>query len=262
MEERHLPSETDDISCHLQQVGMGTLICRGAKQTGDKTTNEVTAAICFNCEAGKIFREVGCDAALPKIKIRPYIGDAHVDVESLLCRMRKRDTTLEYCRTCNLANAETTREVVSTARGLFAARGLHDAYKDLEKARERMRDGDFTAAITSSISSLESVLRECHHRLGEPLPDAKQLTDLWKSARNLLRFEEVDGSGRTATVLNALAGVVTHLGALRNTLGDAHGRDSRSPAASEVIAELALNTAATIATAAARRMNQLTGASR
>lgn len=262
MTELQVPSETDDISCHLQQIGMGTLICRGAKQTGDKSTNEVDATICFNCDAGKIFRQVGCDAALPKIKIRQYIGGAHLDLESLLCRMRRRETTLEYCRTCNLANAETTKEILATARGLFTAQGLHTAYKDLEKARERMRDGDFDAAITSSIAFLESVLRECHHRLAQPLPDAKQLTDLWKSARAILKFEEVDGSGRTGTVLNALGGLVMHLGALRNTLADAHGRDSRSPAASEAIAELALNSAATLATAAVRRLNQLDGARR
>lgn len=255
-----VPTEADDISCHLQQIGMGSLLCRGAKQTGDKSTNEVDATICFNCEAGKIYREVGCDAALPKVKVRQYVGGAHFAVESLLCRMRRRETTLEYCRSCSLASAETTKALVSTARGLFTAHGLHLAYKDLEKARERIRDGDFDAAITSSISCLESVLRECHHRLGQPLPDAKQVTDLWKSARGHLKFDEVDGSGRAATLLNALAGVVLHLGALRNALGDAHGRDSRSPAASEAIAELALNTSATIATTAVRRLNQLSGA--
>lgn len=262
MSQLEVPSDTDDISCHLQQVGMGSLICRAARQTGEKSTNEVDPTICFNCEAGKIFREVGCDAALPKIRILPYMGGAHFEVSSLFCKIRKRETTLEYCRTCALANAETTKSIVSAARGLFTAQGFHDAYKDLEKARERIRDGEFDAAITSSISSLESVLRECHHRLAQPLPDARQLTDLWKSARALLRFEELDGSGRTVTVLNALGGLVMNLGALRNTLGDAHGRDSRSPAASETVAELALNTASTIATAAVRRLNQLTGIQR
>jgi hypothetical protein len=41
------PKENDNIYCHLQQVGMGTLICRAARQTGDKTTNEVNPTICF-----------------------------------------------------------------------------------------------------------------------------------------------------------------------------------------------------------------------
>ena len=66
------PKENDNIDCHLQQVGMGTLICRAARQTGEQTTNEVNPAICFSCPAGKIFREVGCDAVLPKIRISSY----------------------------------------------------------------------------------------------------------------------------------------------------------------------------------------------
>ena len=67
------PEENDSIDCHLQQVGMGSLICRAARQTGDKTTNEVSPTICFNCDAGKVYRNVGCDAILPKIRIYPYI---------------------------------------------------------------------------------------------------------------------------------------------------------------------------------------------
>lgn len=260
MAELREPSESDDISCHLQQIGMGSLICRAAKQTGDKTTNEVDARICFNCDAGRIYREVGCDAALPKIRIHRYMGGEHFNVESLLCRIRKRETTLDYCRTCALANAETTRDVVAAARGLFQAQQFHTAYKDIEKARERIRDGQFDGAITSSLSCVESALRECHVRMGQPLPDGKQIADLWKSARALLDFEELDGSGRTAALLNALGGLVVQFAALRNALGDAHGRDSRSPAASEVVAELALNVAASLATAIVRRLSQVKGA--
>lgn len=29
------PYENDDISCHLQQIGMGALVCRAAVQKGD-----------------------------------------------------------------------------------------------------------------------------------------------------------------------------------------------------------------------------------
>lgn len=46
------PGENDSIDCHLQKIGMGSLICRAAKQTGEHTTNEVNPINCFNCEAG------------------------------------------------------------------------------------------------------------------------------------------------------------------------------------------------------------------
>lgn len=113
MDKLLMPKENDNIDCHLQQVGMGTLICRAARQTGDKTTNEVNPIFCFNCLAGKIFREVGCDAVLPKIHIYSYDQGAVPDVETLFCKIRRRETTLDFCRTCGLATAETTRQLYS-----------------------------------------------------------------------------------------------------------------------------------------------------
>ncbi len=251
------PKEQDNIDCHLQQVGMGTLLCRAARQTGDKTTNEVNPTICFNCLAGKVYREVGCDAVLPKIRIYPYIGGQSFDVEQLFCKIRKRETTLDYCRTCGLVTAETTRQIVSTVRGLFEAQGFYSAYKDIEKAREAIRDGIFDNAITRSISCLESVMRICHEKLNQELPSSKQVSDLWKSTRNILKFDKIDDSESIKILLNTLSGVVTHLGGLRNKLGDAHGRGVYPPDISESMAELAINTSSTIATAIIRRFNQI-----
>lgn len=251
------PKENDSIDCHLQQVGMGSLICRAARQTGDKTTNEVSPTICFNCDAGKVYRDVGCDAILPKIRISPYMGGSSFQVESLLCKIRKRETTLDYCQTCNLVNAETTRHIVSTARGLFQAGSFYSAYTDIEKARESIRDGNFENAITRSISCLESTMRICHEHLNKSLPDRKQVSDLWKSTRTVLRFDEVDQSDATQNLMNGLAGVITQLGGLRNTLGDAHGKGIFPPAVSESIAELAINTASTLSTMIIRRFNQI-----
>lgn len=251
------PKENGNIDCHLQQVGMGTLICRAARQTGDKTTNEVSPTICFNCPAGKIFRDVGCDAVLPKIRIYQYGGGPHMNIESLFCKIRKRETTLDFCRTCSLVTAETTRQIISTARGLFEAQGFYSAYKDVEKAREAIRDGNFENAVTRSIACLESVMHICHEKLEQPLPSKKQVSDLWKSTRSILQFDEIDPSGATLNLMNTLSGVVTHLGSLRNTLGDAHGKGVFPPDVSENIAELAINTTSTLSTAIIRRFNQI-----
>ena len=253
------PSEHDNVDCHLQQIGMGTLICRAARQTGDQTTNEVNPTICFNCEAGKIFREVGCDAVSPKLRIFPTMGQPHMRLEGLFCKIRRRETSLDFCRTCELVTAETTREIVSTARGLFEAQGFYSAYKDLEKAREAIRDGNPENAVTRSIACLESTMRTCHEELGVPLPSKKQVSDLWKSTRGILRFKEADPSGSMENLMNALSGVVTHLGGLRNRLSDAHGKGKFPLAVSETIAELCINTASTLSTAIIRRLNQVKG---
>ena len=82
-------------------------------------------------------------------------------------------------------------------------------------------------------------------------------SDLWKSTRTILRFDEVDQSGATQNLMNGLAGVITQLGGLRNTLGDAHGKGIFPPAVSESIAELAINTASTLSTMIIRRFNQV-----
>ena len=253
------PDENDSIDCHLQQVGMGTLLCRAARQTGDKTTNEVNPTICFSCPAGKIFREIGCDAILPKIRIYPYSGGSSARIETLFCKIRKRDTTLEYCETCNLVTAETTRQVISTTRGIFQAQGFYSAYKDLEKAREAIRDGNFENAITRSIACLESTMRICHEKLGKALPQKKQVTDLWKSTRDILDFAALDPSDAIPALMNSLTGAISHLGSLRNTLGDAHGKGVVPPDVSESIAELAINTASTLSTLIVRRFNQVKG---
>ena len=100
-------------------------------------------------------------------------------------------------------------------------------------------------------------MRICHERLNEPLPERKQVSDLWKSTRTFLHFDEIDPSGATQALMNGLAGVMTQLGGLRNTLGDAHGKGIFPPAVSESIAELAINTASTLSTMIIRRFNQV-----
>jgi len=249
------PNENDSIDCHLQQIGMGTLTCRAAKQTGDSSTNEVSPTICFNCDAGKIFREVGCDAATPKIRIWSFSG--HFQIESLFCKIRKRETTLGYCKTCQLVTAETTRQLISSIRGLFQSQGFYSAYQDIEKARESFRDGNFENAITRSISCVESVIKIIHEKMNLPLPSKKQLTDLWKSAREILKFDELDSSGSTIQLLNSIFGLVSQFGGLRNSLSDAHGRGNSSQQVSELIAELAINTSATLSTTLIRQFNQI-----
>lgn len=248
------PDEDDSIDCHLQQIGMGSLICRAAQQTGQKnTTNEVKPAVCFSCDVGRIFREVGCDAPLPKITIFNWgRGNLNVRIEGIFCKIRRRNTSLDYCRTCTLVTAETTRLIVTTTQGLFQSHGFYAAYQDLEKSRLAIRDGEFARSITHSIACLESTCRSIHEELGEELPKKKQLTDLWKSTRAVLDLDGLATGDTLAPLLNSLHGAVAQIGAIRNALSDAHGRGQLPPHVSESMAELALNSAATVATFALR----------
>lgn len=253
------PEEEDSIDCHLQEFGMGSLICRGAQQTGrENTTNEVTPAVCFSCDVGKIYRDVGCDAPLPSITIFSKYGSSHprVFVYEIFCKIRRRYTTLEYCHSCTLATAESTRQIVTTTHGLLTSTGFYTAYQAFEKARLAIRDGEFERSITHSISCLESTCCIIHEKLGSELPKKKELTSLWKSTRGLLENKGLLTNDSLSPTLNSLHGLVTNIGSIRNTLSDAHGRGNYPPQVSEAIAELALNSAATVATFAIRTFKQ------
>lgn len=253
------PTDNDSIDCHLQQVGMGTLICRAAQQRGDKSTNEVNPVICFNCVAGKIYRDVGCDAVLPKVRIFPYSGGVDHQIESLLCRLRKRETTLDNCKICPLVASETTRQLVSETRGLFQSQEYYTAYQSIEKAREAIRDGKFEHAVTQSLTCVESVLKITLEKMGVPLPNSKGVTDLWKVFRSNATIDDGDGADTIVQLLNSLGGVVAQLGGVRNALSDAHGRGIKPPIVQEYVAELSMNTSATLSTVIIRIYKSLKG---
>lgn len=247
------PKEDDNFDCHLQQVGLGSLVCRCAKQDGtSNSTNNVTPAICFSCPIGKIFRDIGCDAPSTSISVRYYSDSPIVTISGIFCKIRRRATTYEYCQSCSLVTAESTRQVVIATRGLFQSSKFYAAYQDLEKARIAIRDGEFDRSITHSIACIESTCRLIHDELGEKLPGEKSLSDLWKSTRKVLELDALGPENVITQLLNSLYGVVNHLGAMRNALSDAHGKGKYSAQVSESYAELALNTASTIATFAVR----------
>ncbi len=215
--------DTDNIDCHLQNIGMGTLICKAAKQTGEHATNEVAPENCFGCNAGKIYRELGCDAVLPQIRIMQYMGEQAVQVEQLLCKIKKRFTTYDQCKQCNLKAAETTKNILSQAKGIFTDNEFYASYKDIDKARISIRDGKFDTAITNSISSLESTMKIIHEKTGTTLPQSMTVTDLFKSTRKILGLDSIDNDQIGFHLTNSLNGVIFNLGNLRNSLSDAHG---------------------------------------
>lgn len=253
------PEETDSIECHLQQIGMGSLVCKAAKQTGEKTTNEVEPAICFNCHTGKVYRDIGCDAVLPKLEIRKSGYDLLFNPISMFCKIRKRETTLEYCSSCTIKPAETTKHIVSIVQNLFKENNFYSSYKNYEKARIAMRDGEFDSVITNSISFTESTIKIIHENFNKKIPDKETLTELYKSANVILKLEDVDREKAVFQVIGNLKGLVTSLANLRNSLSDAHGRGNSSSIANENIAELALNTSATISTFLIKRYLEVKG---
>lgn len=249
--------EDTNIDCLFQTIGMGGLICRAANTSSKHTTNETTREICLACPAGKIYRDVGCEDFTSKISIIKNIGGNIRGGTEIFCSKRKKVTTLENCKICTLISAATTREIVNTVNDLFQAEKHYSGYKDLEKAKKCLRDGDYEGSIGSSISCLESVMRTSLENLEEKLPTSLDVTSLWKALRIPLRLDEKDPFGCSEKLVGTLAGTVSHLGGLRNHLSDSHGKGLKSPDVSFCIAELAINSSATVATLIIRRSKEL-----
>lgn len=253
-----VPLEDDvNIECPYQTIGPGSLICRCADVTIAHSTNEVSDNLCHECDAGKIFREIGCDAFTAKLIIISHHDGSGILNQTIFCKRRKRETTLAYCSECSLVGSPTTRETVATARGLFQNNDFFTAYKQIEDARRSLRDGDFDGTITSSVSSLESVLKNILDRQGVSYPRDETVTSLWKKVRETLTLDAFCSSDSEKFLLSSLTGSVSHLGGIRNQLGDAHGKGEVAPEVPYLIAELSLNTSATLATYIIRRYEQI-----
>lgn len=249
--------DTDNINCHLQNIGMGTLICKAAKQDGNSNTNEVNPEDCYSCVAGKIYRELGCDAILPQMRIMRHSGGNRILIQQLLCKTKKRYTDYKHCESCNLRAAETTKAILSTVTSLFSSNEFYSSYKDIEKARVSIRDGNFDTAITNSISSAESTMRIIHDKLNKSLPKSCTITELFKSTREILKLDDIDKEEVVLKLINVLNGLVTSFASLRNALSDAHGRGDSSLNVQEYIAELSLNISCTLSTFLVRRFIEI-----
>ncbi|WP_165076052.1 abortive infection family protein [Methanogenium sp. MK-MG] len=199
---------------------------------------------------------MGCDAFTAKVRLYPPRFNEFY-VEQILCTKKKRATTLEQCRECSLVTAPTTKEIITNTVGLFQSETFYSAYQNLEDARKRLRDGDYDGAITQSISCLESVMKTVLDRCDTPHPSDPSVTKLWGSVKKELNFEEFEGADKVISLLGTLSGAVSHLGGVRNHLGDAHGNGEDAPEVPFMFAELAINTSSTLATVIVRRFNQI-----
>jgi len=247
-------TRVDNVECPFQQIGLGTLVCAAADTSIQNSTNEVSAIDCANCEAGKIYREVGCDSFSPKIRKLLFVGGSRLEVISILCKITKTQTSLEDCKKCTLTQAPTTKEIVSTARGLFQDEDFYSAFAELEKARKNLRDGQFPTVLTNSLACLESTMKTILEKLKTPVQNPRDNKELWKKIRERLGLDQIE---RVEDLLNTLYGLITKIEGVRDSLSDAHGKGSISVPVSEVIAELMINTCSTLSTTLVRRYKQI-----
>lgn len=125
------------------------------------------------------------------------------------------------------------------------AEHIRDAW---EKARDR-RVNDPSGAITAARTLLESVCKFILDEKNVSYHDQADLPKLYFEAASLLNLAPSQHSEKIfKQILGGSQAVVEGLGALRNRLGDAHGKGASSFKASPRHAELAVNLAGTMAT--------------
>jgi hypothetical protein len=133
---------------------------------------------------------------------------------------------------------------VEDAVAAFGSDAVHEAWRDALHRRIDDPDG----AITSARTLLESVCKHILDARREPYKDGFDLPRLYQLTAKSLSLAP---SQQTEGILRQIAGscstVVEGIGALRNALGDAHGKGQGAVRAEQRHAELAVNLAGALA---------------
>lgn len=133
---------------------------------------------------------------------------------------------------------------VSGALAGFDADHVHEVW---QKALER-RSTDPDGAVTVARSLLETVCKHILDSAGVAYDENSRLPELYRLTVEELNLAPAQHSEKVVRqVLGGATATVEGIGALRNRLGDAHGKGQNSVAASSRLAELAVNLAGAVA---------------
>jgi len=143
------------------------------------------------------------------------------------------------------ANERPIDQSVSEALASFDVDTVHQVWA---RALER-RTQDPEGAITLSRTLLESVCKHILDEVGVEYRDSADLPKLYHLTAEQLRLAPSQHSERVfKQILGGCTSVVQGLGALRNRLGDSHGKGKSPVKPAARHAELAVNLAGTMAT--------------
>lgn len=242
-----------DISCQYQRDTVSGLMCRAANTKGRGTTSDTTPEVCSECDIGRVQRDLGCMNVGGELLLARTFDGIGSTSPDLWCRLRKRETTFDSCRTCSCIESSTASLIVTTGLDIMDEAGFTNAKQALIEARTTLQQMDYDACIRWSAVAIESVCKSILDQRGKPYPQKEQLTDLFKAVRDELGMAATEGDILMVQVVGSITGSVQQLAGVRNNLGDAHGRGLMTPELYFSYAELALNLSATLVTYLVRR---------
>lgn len=161
----------------------------------------------------------------------------------------RRDFIWEQFRpVMDAAESGVTSPVESAVTGTLDKLNADHVRRLWRKAQERQVE-DPEGALTAARALLESVCKLILDELGEAYDDNAELPKLYRGvAKNLNLTPDQHTELVFKQILGGCTSVVEGLGALRNKMGDAHGKSTRAVRPAPRHAELAVNLAGSMAT--------------
>ncbi len=136
---------------------------------------------------------------------------------------------------------------VAGLQSLLGSGGYQSVQRELERALPNV-DTDPEDTITAAGSMVESACKIILDQMGKPYPKQQTLTDLSKAVADNLGLlpADDDNDKHVKQILQGLASIAQGTAALRNAVGDAHGRGMTRTVIEPRVARLAVNAASTL----------------
>ena len=211
-----------------------------ARATGDNFDDELYKLI-----RNKLLQNKSIEKLLPDwLKTKRTVDQFWTFIKGRFSTYQERREFLwnEFAPVLNYLETKSTSPLEESI--VFDEAHIHTQW---QKALER-KQTEPEGAITSARTLIESILKYILDEQEIKYNDGAELPDLYKEvAKSLNLAPEQHQEQIFKQILGGASGIVSGLGALRNKLGDAHGKSKKSIKPSERHSELAVNLAGTMA---------------
>lgn len=210
-----------------------------ARATGDSFDAEL-----YKATRIKLIQNKRLESLLPNwVKTKRTVDQFWTFIKGRFSSYQERREFLweEFATVLNYLETKSTSPIESTI--IFDEAHIHIQWQKALERKQLEPDGAITAARTLIESILKHILDEQEIQYN----DGADLPDLYKQvAKSLNLAPEQHQEQIFKQILGGASSVVSGLGALRNKLGDAHGKSKRSVKPSDRHSELAVNLAGAI----------------
>lgn len=211
-----------------------------ARATGDNFENQLYTSV-----RNKLISNKTIEKLLPEwVKTKRTIDQFWTFIKGRFSTYQERREFLweEFASVLKYLETKSTSPLQESI--VFDEAHIHTQWQKAIERKQLEPEG----AITSARTLIESVLKYILDEQDIKYNDGAELPDLYKEvAKSLNLAPEQHQEQIFKQILGGASGIISGLGALRNKLGDAHGKSKNSVKPSERHSELAVNLAGAMA---------------